>query len=51
MLLADGPFSELGEIHHRAAIVTDLQVRDRDGNGRADVAYGRADGTLVELLC
>ena len=50
MLLADGTFSESGETHHRAAIVADFQVRDRDGNGRADVAYGLADGTLVELL-
>ncbi len=50
MLLADGTFSESGEIRHRAAIVTDLLVRDRDANGRADVAYGLTDGTLVELL-
>ena len=31
-----------------AAVVSDFQVRAR--NGRADVAYGLADGTLVELL-
>lgn len=48
MLLVDGTFSESGEIHHRAAIGTDFQVRDRDG--RADVADGLAYGTLVELL-
>ena len=47
---AGAKFSELGEIQHRAAIVTDFQVRDRDGNGRADGAYGLADGMLVELL-
>ncbi len=47
---AGGEFRELGEIAHHAAIVTDFQVRDRDGNGRVDVAYGLADGTLVELL-
>ncbi len=47
---AGGVYRELGEIAHRAAIVTDFQVRDRDGNGRPDIAYGLADGTLVELL-
>jgi len=47
---AGGNFRELGEISHRAAIVTDFQVHDRDGNGRPDIAYGLADGTLVELL-
>jgi hypothetical protein len=47
---AGGRFRELGTVTHGAAIVTDFQVRDRDGNGRADVAYGLADGTLVELL-
>ncbi len=47
---AGGQFRELGTIEHGAAIVTDFQVRDRDGNGRADIAYGLADGTLVELL-
>ena len=47
---AGGAFRELGEIAHRAAIVTDFQVRDRDGNGRPGIAYGLADGTLVELL-
>ncbi len=47
---AGGEFRELGEIVHRAAIVTDFDVRDRDGNGRPDIAYGLADGTLVELL-
>lgn len=47
---AGGVFRELGEIAHRAAIVTDFQVRDRDGNGRPDIAYGLSDGTLVELL-
>ena len=47
---AGGRFRELGTVEHRAAIVTDFQVRDRDGNGRADIAYGLADGTLVELL-
>ncbi len=45
---AGGRFRELGTVEHRAAIVTDFQVRD--GNGRADIAYGLADGTLVELL-
>ncbi len=45
-----GRFRDLGEIEHRAAIVTDFQVRDRDGNGRADVIYGLADGTLIELM-
>ena len=47
---AGGHFRELGTIEHGSAIVTDFQVRDRDGNGRADIAYGLADGTLVELL-
>ncbi len=47
---AGGRFRELGAVEHRAAIVTDFRGRDRDGNGRADVAYGFADGTLVELL-
>jgi hypothetical protein len=47
---AGGRFRELGAIDHRAAIVTDFQVRDRDRNGRADIAYGLADGTLVVLL-
>ncbi len=47
---AGGKFRELGTVEHRAAIVTDFQTRDRDGNGRADIAYGLADGTLVELL-
>ncbi len=47
---AGGAFRELGEIAHRAAIVTDFEVRDRDGNGRPDIAYGLADGTLVALL-
>ncbi len=47
---AGGEFRELGEIVHGAAIVTDFEVRDRDGNGRPDIAYGLADGTLVELL-
>jgi hypothetical protein len=45
-----GHFTELGRVEHDAEIVTDLTVADRDGNGRADVAYGLADGTLVELL-
>jgi hypothetical protein len=40
----------LGGIEHHAAIVTDFQVRDRNGNGRPDIAYGLADGTLVALL-
>ncbi len=47
---AGGEFRELGEIVHGAAIVTDFEVRDRNGNGRPDIAYGLADGTLVELL-
>ncbi len=47
---AGGEFRDLGEIVHHAAIVTDFQVRDRDGNGRPDIAYGLSDGTLVELL-
>ena len=47
---AGGAFRELGGIEHHAAIVTDFQLRDRDGNGRADIAYGLSDGTLVELL-
>ncbi len=47
---ASGRFREFGAVEHRAAIVTDIQVRDHDGNGRADVAYGLDDGTLVELL-
>lgn len=47
---AGGRFRELGTVTHGAAIVTDFQVRDRDGNGRADVAYGLADGTLVVLM-
>ena len=47
---AGGEFQELGEIVHRAAIVTDFRVRDLDGNGRPDIAYGLADGTLVTLL-
>ena len=47
---AGGRFRELGGIEHHAAIVTDFQVRDRNGNGRPDIAYGLADGTLVALL-
>jgi len=47
---AGAEFRELGEIVHRAAIVTDFEVRDRNGNGRPDIAYGLSDGTLVELL-
>ncbi len=47
---AGGRFRELGTVEHRAAIVTDFQVRDRDGNGRVDVVYGRADRTLVKLM-
>lgn len=47
---AGGEFRELGGIEHHAAIETHFQRRDRDGNGRADIAYGLADGTLVELL-
>ncbi len=47
---AGGEFRELGEIVHGAAIVTDFEVRDRDGNGRPDIAYGLADRALVELL-
>jgi hypothetical protein len=47
---AGGEIRELGAIAQRAAIVTDFQLRDRDGNGRPDIAYGLADGTLVELL-
>lgn len=47
---AGGAFRELGGIEHHAAIVTPFQRRDRDGNGRADIAYGLSDGTLVELL-
>ncbi len=47
---AGGEFRELGEIAHHAAIVTNFQVHDRDGNGLPDIAYGLADGTLVELL-
>jgi hypothetical protein len=47
---AGGEFRELATIAQRAAIVTDFQLRDRDGNGRLDIAYGLADGTLVELL-
>ncbi len=39
---AGGRFRELGAVEHRAAIGTDFQVRNRDGNGRVDVAYGRA---------
>ncbi len=47
---AGGEFRDLGGIAHHAAIVTDFQVHDRDGNGRPDIAYGLSDGTLVELL-
>lgn len=47
---AGGEIRELGAIAQRAAIVTDFQLHDRDGNGRPDIAYGLADGTLVELL-
>jgi hypothetical protein len=47
---AGGTFRLLGGIAHHAAIVTDFQVRDRNGNGRPDIAYGLADGTLVELV-
>ncbi len=47
---AGGRFRELGAVDHRAAIGTDFQIRNRDGNGRADVAYGRANQALVKLL-
>jgi len=47
---AGGAFRELGRLDHRQPITGDFQVADRDGNGRDDVAYGLADGTLVELL-
>ena len=47
---AGGEFRDLAGIAHRAAIVTDFELRDRDGNGRPDIAYGLADGTLVDLL-
>jgi len=47
---AGGAFRELGRLDHRQPITGDFEVADRDGNGRADVAYGLADGTLVELL-
>jgi hypothetical protein len=47
---AGGAFRELGRLDHRQPISGDFEVADRDGNGRADVAYGLADGTLVQLL-
>ncbi len=46
---SDGTFRELGAIAHPAAIVSDFEIADRDGNGRVDVTYGLADGSLVVL--
>lgn len=46
---AGGKFRELGRVNHSAAITTDFTLRDRDGNGRPDVAYGLADGSLIVL--
>ncbi len=47
---AGGSFRDLAALNHRSPIATDFAVADRDGNGRPDIAYGLADGTLVELL-
>lgn len=41
--------AEIGRLAHEQPIVTDFLVGDRDGNGRADVAYGLADGSWVLL--
>jgi hypothetical protein len=43
-------FTELGRLEHDRPIVTGFTVGDQDGNGRADVAYGLADGAWVLLL-
>jgi hypothetical protein len=45
-----GELRELGRLDHDWPIVTDFEVADRDRNGRADVAYGLADGSVIALL-
>jgi hypothetical protein len=43
-------FTELGRLEHDQPIITGFTVGDQDGNGRADVAYGLADGAWILLL-
>lgn len=47
---AGGAFRELGRLDHQQPITGVFEITDRDGNGRADVAYRLADGTLIQLL-
>jgi hypothetical protein len=49
MSFAGGRLRELGDVRHPAPIASNFAVRDLDGNGRRDVAYDLADGTLVVL--
>jgi hypothetical protein len=50
MSFRDRRFAELGRVTHGEDIATDFLVGDWNGNGRADVAYGLADGSWVHLL-
>ena len=43
-------FAILGLGPEGAPIVTSVVLADLDGNGRPDILYGRADGTLAALL-
>lgn len=47
---AGGRFRELGALSHGSPIASDFARADLDGNGRTDIAYNLADGTLVMLL-
>ncbi len=46
---ATGLFFQLGEIQHKARISTALVTVDLDEDGRDEVLYGLADGTLMVL--
>jgi hypothetical protein len=50
MSFRDRRFAELGRVTHGEGIATDFLIGDWNGNGRADVAYGLADGSWVQLL-
>jgi len=49
MSFAGGKFKEIARTPHGAEIVTAVIAADLDGNGTADLVYGRRDGR-VELI-
>ncbi len=48
--IVNGALKEINRVAHSSPIRTALEVRDLDGDGDQDLAYGLADGRQVELL-